>query len=559
LVSVAPRPAAVNSVTRAPASASAASPASSPVLSAAVLPLGVTALGQQLAPVVAHIALEALDLSPAHDPQPVGRKLDQVRVVGDQDHRPLVAVDRLHQRLTAVDVQMVGRLVHQDDVRRFPADQREQQPCLLPARQIANPRLRLVLAEAEPTQLGANHRLRRLGHERLEGLQRGAVHRQLVGLMLGKITDLELARFLHQPRAHPQPPGEHLEQGRLAVAVGAEQGNAIIAVDAQINALEHRRVIAVADLAVVDGQQRRGQRPGFGEVEGHGPLVGDRGDGLHPRQHLQPRLRLPRLGRLVAEAIDEAHDMGALGLLLLLLPGEQGHALGAGFLEKVVVALVGRQRLRLEVQDIGNHRVEQGTVVADDQDRAAVGLEIGLQPQRGLEIEVVGRLVEQQQVGLGEQQRGKRHPHPPAPGEGRARLRLCRLAEAQSGEDPRCAGRGGGCRDVFEPGVNIGNLLGRQVGAFERVEQAGPLAVGVKHGIDQRTLAAGSVLRGHAHGPASGELDVTGIGGDIPADQPQQGRFSRAVAPDQPDPVVGVERRRTARKDGPSGDAVGQV
>ena len=425
-----------------------------------------TALGQQLAAVVIHIALEALDLAPAHNPQPVGRQLDQVRVMGDQDHRSLVTVDRLHQRLTAVDVQMVGRLVHQDDVRRLPADQREQQPRLLPTRQRPNPRFRLVLAEAEAAQLGANHRLRRLGHERLQGLKRGALHRQLIGLVLGEVADLELARLLHQPLAHPQPPGQHLEQGRLAVAVGAEQRNAIITVDTQVDPLEHRGAFAVSDFAIVDGQQWRSQRPGLGEIKGHSPFVGNRGDGLHPRQHLQPRLRLPCLGRLVAEAVDEAHDMRALGLLLLLLPDQKRHALGAGFFEKVVVALVGGQRLRLEVQDIGDHRVKQGAVVADDQDRPAVGLEIGLQPQRGLQIEMVGRLVEQQQVGLGEQQRGQRHAHPPAPGEGRARLGLCCLAEAQSGKDPRRPGGGRGRRDVLEPGVNTGDLLGGQIGAF---------------------------------------------------------------------------------------------
>ena len=247
-----------------------------------------TALGQQLAAVVIHIALEALDLSTAHNPQPVGRQLDQMRIMGDQNHRPLVAVDRLHQRLTAVDVQMVGRLVHQDNVRRLPTDQREQQPRLLPTRKSPNPCFRLVLAEAEATQLGANHRLRRLGHERLQGLKRRALHRQLIGLMLGEVADLELARLLHQPRAHPQPPGEHLEQGRLAVTVGAEQGDAVIAVDAQVDPFEHRGAFAVSDFAVVDGQQRGRQRPGLGEIKGHSPFVGDRGDGLHPRQHLQP-------------------------------------------------------------------------------------------------------------------------------------------------------------------------------------------------------------------------------------------------------------------------------
>ena len=44
-----------------------------------------------------------------------------------------------------------------------------------------------------------------------------------------------------------------------------------------------------------------------------------------------------------------------------------------------------------------------------------------LQPERAFEIEIVGRLVEQQQVGLREQRCGERHAHAPAAGEFRAR------------------------------------------------------------------------------------------------------------------------------------------
>jgi hypothetical protein len=52
-------------------------------------------------------------------------------------------------------------------------------------------------------------------------------------------------------------------------------------------------------------------------------------------------------------------------------------------------------RSRLEVQHVVHHTVEEGSVVADEHDRLAKRLEIPLQPFRGVEVQMVGRLVEQ--------------------------------------------------------------------------------------------------------------------------------------------------------------------
>ena len=55
------------------------------------------------------------------------------------------------------------------------------------------------------------------------------------------------------------------------------------------------------------------------------------------------------------------------------------------------------------------------------QDGALVGGEVALEPLHALGVEVVGRLVEQQQVGLAQQELAQRHPAPLATGEVRDR------------------------------------------------------------------------------------------------------------------------------------------
>jgi hypothetical protein len=63
------------------------------------------------------------------------------------------------------------------------------------------------------------------------------------------------------------------------------------------------------------------------------------------------------------------------------------------------------------------HRhVEKIAVVRDEHEGKRILQQILLQPVAGFEIEVVGGLVEQQQVGLFEQQLGERDAHLPAAG-----------------------------------------------------------------------------------------------------------------------------------------------
>ena len=58
----------------------------------------------------------------------------------------------------------------------------------------------------------------------------------------------------------------------------------------------------------------------------------------------------------------------------------------------------------LQLDDLIHHHVEQVAVVGDDDDRSPVAADEPLQKGLALQVEVVVRLVEQEQVGLGDQQ-----------------------------------------------------------------------------------------------------------------------------------------------------------
>src|SRR5690242_20756860 len=73
--------------------------------------------------------------------------------------------------------------------------------------------------------------------------------------------------------------------------------------------------------------------------------------------------------------------------------------------------------------------------MADDQYGAAITLQEILQPHHAFEIEIVGRLVEQQKIRRGEENGGEGDAHAPAAGKLRARTKLVRRRKAEAGED----------------------------------------------------------------------------------------------------------------------------
>ena len=150
------------------------------------------------------------------------RALEEGAVVAHDDERAGPVVEEVLERAQRVEVEVVGRLVEQQHVRLL--RQREQQlhPPALAARQQADRRPLRVVVEPErleqagvgPVRLAGGpgdrlpHPLRRV--ERRAAL---VVERELHGR----------ARARPRPRAGLAPPGDHVEQRRLAGAVRARR------------------------------------------------------------------------------------------------------------------------------------------------------------------------------------------------------------------------------------------------------------------------------------------------------------------------------------------------
>ena len=89
----------------------------------------------------------------------------------------------------------------------------------------------------------------------------------------------------------------------------------------------------------------------------------------------------------------------------------------AGGLKSVIISGIGYQMLVIEMDNIIAQRIQNIPVVADNQQGAAVFAQMAFQPYTGLQIQVIGRLVQQQDIGRLKQCGGQGYPHPPAAGE----------------------------------------------------------------------------------------------------------------------------------------------
>ena len=250
---------------------------------------------------------------------------------------------RLLQPLHAGDVEVVGRLVQQQQIGPLQDEHGDLQARPLPAAEPADLAEHVVAGEEVAVEK-ADRRLLRHRLQAAHGLHRrgGGVERLL---LLRVVAD-------HGRRAEPKRARARLlfaahdaEEGRLAGAVGPDQPDRLAVADLQIERLEDDPLAERLGQRLRLQHQRRAALGGEGDVDLARVEVRGRGA-------LQP---LPLLGHLAP------HVLGAGGELRVL-PRPLRELLGAG-LELAELALLQLAQLRAALQP-GALRGHVGGVVA---------------------------------------------------------------------------------------------------------------------------------------------------------------------------------------------------
>ena len=376
--------------------------------------------------------------------------------------------------------------------------------------------------------------------------------------MLGVVVNRDLGTEGPRAAVDGQDSGEDLQQRRLAGAVDADEGDPL----ATLHGQGEPPVDDVVAVRLVDVRQRdhRPARPRRGREGEADPTAGAVDDHpLDPLQHLDPALHLPRLRGLVPEALDEPLDLGdALGLvpsarreqLLPRLPLDQVPVVGA--------RVEGEPRGR-ELRDRRHHPVQEVPVVRRDHDRPLVARQELLEPPERLEIQVVGRLVQQEQRGAQQQQTGEGGAHPPATRELSERARDLLPLEAEPAEDdPRLGFQPvapAGLESVLELAVprrerlrRVGRQRGAQLPEFalDRPHVVEPPERLREHGAGR---GATDFLREVADRDAAVAAHVAAVRLLETGQEAAERRLADAVRSDQPDPLVGGETPGEVREE----------
>ena len=249
----------------------------------------------------------------------------------------------------------------------------------------------------------------------------------------------------------------------------------------------------------------------------------ERGGRVHPELRLGGPGPGPALqpGELLAGQVAAA----ALGRFLAALPFRLREHVSR------VAALGGMHLAPVDLPGPIADGVQQPAIVADHDDRAGPVAQVPAEPVDRLDVQVVGRLVEQQHVTLGDQQGGERDPAAFAAGQ----LPGCRV-QADAGEQFG--------HDRPRPRIRLpGSDLRTARAEHDLCDRSGQL-------VTLWQVAEPQPGR-HRH-PA-------GVGLGQPGQQREQRGLAGPVAAHHPDPVPGRDPERHAVEEGPVGVRLGRL
>ena len=231
---------------------------------------------------------------------------EEATVVGDEEHRPLEAPERLDEHLLRGHVEVVGRLVQHEEVRRIVEHLGQDHARLLPSGEDAAPLVGLVPGEPEGAGRAPSSGADRRERERpLERLEHGLVGVEELHRVLREVPHLHARPHAHAAAVGLRLPGDELQERRFPGAVHPHHAPPF--------APANEEVEPVVDLPLAVGLLHRfelghvlARAGGRAEVEHARDVPLRRLDPLDLLELLHPRLHLGGVRGARLEAGDEA-------------------------------------------------------------------------------------------------------------------------------------------------------------------------------------------------------------------------------------------------------------
>src|SRR5256712_3579919 len=376
------------------------------------------------------VALEPAHSAVALEDQHVRRDAIQEPAVVADDHDASREVEqRLFERAQRVHVQIVRRLVEQEDVAARTKQLGQVDSVSLAAGEIADPFLLVGAAKSE--RRGVRARVARPGPDLDALLAAGDLLPDLLRRIQGipglrHVCELDRVADTQRPAIVRLLVREQPKERRLSRSVRPDDPDDPAARQREGEVVEEEPVaVRLAQSLRLHDQLAEPRSGRDRDLELALALVGIFGE--KPLVGFDARLALGLPGAWGrAHPLELPRERSLPRRLLLLLDGEP-----PAFLVQpgAVVALVGDAESAVELEDPAGDVVEEVAVVRDRDDASRVLGEMTLEPGDGLGVEMVRGLVEEQEVRLGEEQPAERDPATLAAGERSDILIAWRAAE----------------------------------------------------------------------------------------------------------------------------------
>ena len=373
------------------------------------------------------------DLLVAKDVDAVDQSVEEVAVVAHDDCRAVEVVDCVFQHVLRLHVEVVGRFVEYEQIDGLEQQLYHSQSATFPARQHFHILVACFASEHEGPEQVAHLGSHVAGRHAVDGVKHCDVAVEQLCLVLCEIAYLHVLRYL-QFAIEWYLPHDAFHQCRFSFAVVAHECHFLSAPYAEVHILEYE-VVAIAFAYVGADDRPVAAALTWWELESQ-----HRGVDLvdfyrhYFLQLLYSALHLVRFRGFVSESLDEVLDVGYLFLLVLV--GTQ--LLLTSFVAQgdilVVLHAVVVYPATCYLDGACCHVVDKRAVVAHEHHRLGRCLYELLQPLYRPYVEVVGRLVEQQQVGVLQQYLCQLYAHTPSARElARGAVEVVAM-EAKSGE-----------------------------------------------------------------------------------------------------------------------------
>ena len=496
--------------------------------------------------------------------------VDEPAVVRDEDDRPFELEERLLQPFARVEVEVVRRLVEQEQIRAAEDDAGEGEAPLLASREGPHLLLHRVAPEVEK---GEEVPCLAVEEARVEVANdvEDCPGRREVSHLLVVVAD-EDSRSRHgAPRDRYQDAGHRLQERRLPAAVRSPQGDPLSAPQEERDGREERPGLGVARDESLQLEDPVARSPRLLESEEDVVRVFPRRlEPLQLRQHLPSGLGLPRL---LPGDVPPDEVLGPLDELPLLLGRLRPDAVALG-LQLPVGVVVARVLLQDAVGDLDDpvgDGVEELPVVRDDERRLRGRVlpldEPGFEELETGHVEVVRRLVEKEDRRVTEKEARDLRPV------------LLSPRELADGPVPRLPRQADAEEDALHPRVGLvatvsletlaqGVVLGKErldhlggpgggrrgdgllEAAHLGLEPAEPLLRPGDELAERLFPLRLDGLLERGEGRPTCPQDTPRVGLDEPLDDPKECRLPRAVTADEAGHPPRVVLPRGARQDG---------